>query len=141
MLRLFLAHFLSLLATPLAAIGAVMLLARVAGRLTRWHSTSGGSGWMFSMPLGGPGWQISSTLVRAVAVFGIARLIFSLLSVKPTLFAVAAPTVILLSWDIHQFRLGTRSLSPPPQAVAALRLKIVAGLLASAAVGLLFLRG
>jgi hypothetical protein len=141
MLRLLLAHVLSLLATPVAAIGAVMLLARAAGRLTRWHSAAGGSDLMFSMPLGGTGWQIGSALVRGVAVFGIASLIFGLLSVKPTVFAVAALTLILASWDVHLFRLGTRPpLSPRPQTVAALRLKIVAGLLASAAMGLLFLR-
>ncbi len=141
MLRVLFAHLLVFLAAPIAAIGAVLLVARAAGRLTRWHSASGGSDWMFSMPLGGTGWQISSALARAVAVFGVDRLIFSLLSVEPTLFAAAVLVLILSGWDIHQLRLGTRApLSPPPQAIAALRFKIAAGFVASVAAALLFLR-
>ena len=139
-MRLFLAHLVALLVAPLGATLGVLLLARVAGRLTRWHSVPDDSGWMFSIPMGGFSWQIGSALVRAVGAFGVARIVFALFAVPPTLYVAAAVVLMLLAWDVFHLRLVLRpSLSPPPHVVAGFRSKLGAGLVASSAAAFLFL--
>jgi len=139
-MRLALAHLLALLAAPLGATLGVLLLAKLAGRLRRWHSVPDDSGWMFSMPMGGFVWQIGSAVVRALGAFGAARIAFAVLGVPPTLYIAAAVVLVLLAWDVFQFRLALRpSLSPRSQVVSAFRRKIGTGFVASSAAALLFL--
>jgi|ERR1041385_6374064 hypothetical protein len=141
-MRLVLAHLLALLAAPLGATLGVLLLTKVAGRLTRWHSVPDDSGWMFSMPMGGLPWQIGSAVVRALGAFGAARLVYAALSVPPTLYIAAAVLLLLLGWDVFQLRLAVRpSLSPPPQVVSGFRRRIGTGFVASSVVAFLFIHG
>ncbi len=136
------AHVLALLAAPVAALGGTLLLAKVAGRLMRWRSADGGSEFMFSMPIGGIGWQFVSALERAIAAFGAARLVFWILSTPPTLYMAAALIALFLWWDVGRLLLATRPpMSPPAQAVQVLRLEILAGFVASLAGGILFVLG
>jgi hypothetical protein len=139
-MRVVLAHLLALLAAPIGAVIGVLLLAKLAGRLTRWHSASDGSSWMFSMPVGGFGWQVGSTAVRAISAFGAARLAFALLGVQPTLYLAVAVVLMLLVWDVRRLRFIQRPpLSPPAEAISVLRFKIGVGLVASSMAGFIFL--
>src|SRR6266540_3789423 len=139
--RLLLAHIISALAAPLAAIGGVLLLGRAAGRWTRWRNADGSPGWMVSMPLGGLGWQFSSAVARAAAAFGAMRLVFWILALRPTVYAAAYAIFILTAWDVHRLRFMQRPpLEPPARALSVMRFKIGAGLIASAAAATLFLR-
>ena len=140
--RLLVAHILAALAAPVAAFGGGLLLGRAAGRLTRWRNPDGSpGGWMVSMPLGGFGWQVSSVVARAAAAFAAMRLVFWILAVQPTVYAAAYPILILAAWDVQRLRLMQRPpLQPPAQALAVGRFRIGAGLIASAAAAILFLR-
>jgi len=141
MVRLLIAHALALFVAPAAALGSVLVLAQIAGRLTRWHSTAGGSGFMFSMPVGGFGWQVSLSLGRAMAAFGAARLLFWLFQTPPTVYMATALIVMFVWWDIGRFRQATRPpLRPPPLAIQVLRFKVAAGVLASLTAAILFTR-
>ena len=141
MVKLVVAHILALLLAPIAATASVLLLAQLAGRLTRWHSATGGSEFMFSMPIGGLGWQVSSAIGRAAAAFGVARLVFWLFGVAPTAYMAAALIILFVLWDLSRFRQATRPpLRPPTQAVQVLWMKVVAGLIASLSAGILFIR-
>ena len=92
------------------------------------------------MPMGGFVWQIGSAVVRALGAFGAARIAFAVLGVPPTLYIAAAVVLVLLAWDVFQFRLALRpSLSPRSQVVSAFRRKIGTGFVASSAAALLFL--
>jgi len=138
-MRLVLAHLLALLAAPFGATLGVLVLAKIAGRLTRWHSVPDDSGWMFSMPMGGLPWHIGSAAVRALGAFGAARLVFAALSVPPTLYIAAAVLLVLLGWDVFQLRLGVRtSFSLPPQVISGFRRKISTGFVASSVAAFLF---
>lgn len=140
-MRVVLAHLLALLAAPLGAIIGVFLLAKGAGRLTRWHSVPDDSGWMFSIRMGGLSWEIGSALVRALGAFGVARAVFAFLAVRPTLYVAAAVVLMLLAWDVFQLRLAYRtSFSPPPQLVSGFRRKVGAGFVTSLVAALLFLQ-
>ena len=141
MVRPLIAHALALIVAAAAALGSVLVLTQLAGRLTRWRSTAGGSGFMFSMPVGGFGWQVSLSLGRAIAAFGAARLVFWLFDTPPTVYMATALIVMLLWWDIGRFRQATRPpLRPPPLAIQVLRFKVAAGVLASLAGAILFTR-
>ena len=141
MVRPLIAHALALFVAPAAALGSVLVLAEIAGRLTRWHSTAGGSAFMFSMPVGGFGWQVSLSLGRAIAAFGAARLVFWLFHTPPTVYLATALIVMFVWWDIGRFRQATRPpLRPPPLAIQVLRFKVAAGVLASLTAAILFTR-
>src|SRR6266516_6146191 len=107
-MRLVLAHLLALLAAPLGGIIGVLLLAKGAGRLMRWHSAPDDSSWMFSIRMGGPLWPIASALVRALGAFGAARIAFALFAVPPTLYVAAVVVLMLLAWDVLQLRFVIR---------------------------------
>jgi hypothetical protein len=129
---------LALLAAPIGAIFGVLLLAKGTGRLRRGYGDTPGS-WMVSIPLGGVGWQISSAVTRAVAAFGVARLAFALLAVRPTVFPAAAVVLMLLAWDMHRLRFLKPPLAPPASAVHLMRLQVGIGFLASSLGALLLL--
>ena len=140
-MRLVLADLLALLVAPLGATLGVLLLAKAAGRLTRWHSVPDDSGWMLSMPMGGFPWQVGSAVVRALSAFGAARIALALFGAPLTLYVAAAVVVMLLAWDVFQLRLALRpSFSPPPQVTSGLRRKTLAGFVASSAAAFLFLQ-
>jgi len=139
-MRIVLAFVLSILLCPVAALAGVALLARASGRLTRWHSEGGGSEFMFSMPVGGFGWQVISAFTRALAVFGVARLVFWLLGVPPSAYCTVVLILMLFVWDVHRWRTFVRpTLSSPPRAIAVAQFKVGVGLAASIMAGLLFL--
>ncbi len=140
-MRFVLANMLALLAAPIGAAVGVLGLAKAAGRLTTWRDASGGSSWMYSMPMGGGIWQTISVLARALAAFGVSRIAFAVLAVRPTAYFAGAVVLILLAWDVWRLRLLRRApaLSPPPELVTVERFKIGMGLLTSLLVAYLFL--
>jgi hypothetical protein len=96
---------------------------------------------MFSMPVGGFGWQVNLSLGRAIAAFGATRLVFWLFHEPPTVYIATALIVMFVWWDIGRFRQATRPpLRPPPLAIQVLRFKVAAGVLASLAAAIFFTR-
>lgn len=138
-----LAYALALLAAPFGATGAVLGLAKGAGRLTRWHSETNDSSWMMSMPLGGFSWQIITAVTRALGAFAAARLILALFAVRPTLYVAAGVVLMLLAWDVYWLRFVSKPswrTRPPPEMVRALQFKVEVGMAASLLAALVFLR-
>ncbi|HET9386146.1 MAG TPA: hypothetical protein VFO67_13425 [Gemmatimonadales bacterium] len=139
--RVVIAHLLSLIVAPFAAVSGVLALAAVTSRLTLWRTAPGAFPTVFSMPAGGFGWQVSSSLARAVAAFAAMRLVFWLLAVAPNIYAAGTLIIMLLAWDIYQLRFVQRpTLAAPASAIAVRRFKIGAGLLASTLMSILYVR-